>query len=90
MFYAFLKANRDIKYITIWLDNCSSENKNWSVFNFFMYLVNSLEVAVENLTIKFFETSHNFTAADSFHHQVELALKRKKKVYDFDDFCDVV
>lgn len=29
-------------------------------------------------------------AADSFHHQVELALKRHPKVYDIDDFCEVV
>ncbi|VEN39228.1 unnamed protein product [Callosobruchus maculatus] len=89
-FYAFFQANRDIKHITIWLDNCSSQNKNWSLFSFFMYVVNSSEVAVEDITIKFFEPGHTFMAADAFHHQVELALKRKKKVYDFDDFCEVV
>nr|CAI5861903.1 unnamed protein product [Callosobruchus analis] len=89
-FYAFFRVNRDIKHITIWLDNCSSQNKNWSLFSFFVYIVNSSEVALENLTIKFFEPGHTFMAADSFHHQVELSLKRKKKVYDFDDFCEVV
>nr|CAI5863597.1 unnamed protein product [Callosobruchus analis] len=89
-FYAFFRVNRDIKHITIWLDNCSSQNKNWSLFSFFVYIVNSSEVASENLSIKFFEPGHTFMAADSFHHQVELSLKRKKKVYDFDDFCEVV
>nr|CAI5849885.1 unnamed protein product [Callosobruchus analis] len=61
-------------------------------FGFFVYeyIVNSSEVALVNLTIKFFEPGHTFMAADSFHHQVELSLKRKKKVYDFDDFCEVV
>lgn len=29
-------------------------------------------------------------SADEFHHQVEHALKKKKKVYDFDDFADAV
>lgn len=29
-------------------------------------------------------------AADSFHHRVELSLKRKGKVYDFVDFVDAV
>nr|CAI5862461.1 unnamed protein product [Callosobruchus analis] len=78
-FYAFFRVNRDIKHITIWLDNCSSQNKNWSLFSFFVYIVNSSEVALENLTIKFFESGHTFMAADSFHHQVELSLKRKRK-----------
>lgn len=29
-------------------------------------------------------------AADSFHHQIELSLKRQGKTYDFDDFVKAV
>ncbi|KAG5877194.1 hypothetical protein JTB14_024199 [Gonioctena quinquepunctata] len=29
-------------------------------------------------------------SADSFHHQVELSLKNKGKVYEFDDFVEAV
>jgi len=29
-------------------------------------------------------------SADSFHHQVELSLKRQKKTYDFEDFGKAV
>lgn len=83
-------ANRDVKYITIWLDNCSSQNKNWALFSFLMFIVNSSEVALDEIILKFFEPGHTFMAADHFHHQVELSLKRRKKVYDFADFCDVV
>lgn len=89
-FYAFFLANRDTKHITVWLDNCSSQNKNWSLFSFFIYIVNSSDVGIEDLTIKFFEPGHTFMAADSFHHQVELSLKRNPKVYDYDDFCNNV
>lgn len=89
-FYAFFLANRDMNKITIWLDNCSSQNKNWTLISFFIYAVNSSEIALEDLVIKYFEPGHTFMAADSFHHQVELSLKRKNKVYDFDDFASVV
>lgn len=89
-YYAFFCHNRDVKSITIWLDNCSSQNKNWSLICFFIYIVNSSEVALENLVVKYFEPGHTFMAADSFHHQVELSLKRKKRVYDFNDFVNVV
>lgn len=89
-FYAFFVANRDLKAMTIWLDNCSSQNKNWALISFFIYIVNSVDVALEALTIKYFEPGHTFMAADQFHHQVELSLKRKHKVYDFDDFSEAV
>lgn len=89
-YYAFFLANRDKKTIVIWLDNCSSQNKNWTVISFFLYIVNSSRVCVENLEVKYFEPGHTFKSADAFHHQVELALKRKKKVYDFEDFGNVV
>lgn len=78
-FYAFLLANRDSKRIVIWLDNCASQNKNWTLISFFIYVVNSHEVALEQLELKFFEPGHTFMSADSFHHQVELSLKKKKK-----------
>lgn len=30
---AFLEINRDAEKIVIWLDNCSSQNKNWALFS---------------------------------------------------------
>lgn len=89
-FYAFLLQNRDRSTITIWLDNCSSQNKNWSLFSFLLYFVNSTETATENITVKYFQPGHTFMSADAFHHQVEQSLRRNKKVYDFYDFVNVV
>lgn len=85
-FYAFFLSNRDEKKITLWLDNCSSQNKNWMLFCFFTYIVNSKEVSLDLLEIKYFEPGHTFMSADSFHHQVELSMKRMKKIWDFDDY----
>lgn len=85
-FYAFFLHNRDLRNVTIWLDNCAAQNKNWALFCFFIYVVNCAEIELDNLEIKYFEPGHTFMSADSFHHQVELSLKKKAKVFDFDDF----
>lgn len=89
-FHTFFLKKRDFSQITIWLDNCGSQNKNWALFSYFVYIVNSDEVNVEKLEIKFFEVGHTFMSADSFHHQVELSMKRKKKIFDFNDFSTAV
>lgn len=89
-FYAFLLSMRDARHVILRLDNCSSQNKNWTLFTFFVHIVNSAEVSLESLTVKYFEPGHTFMAADSFHHQVERCLKQKGKVYDFKDFSGSV
>lgn len=89
-FHAFLMQNRDMHHIVIWLDNCSAQNKNWCLLSFIVYMVNSDEIAADSIELKFFEPGHTFMSADSFHHQVELSMKKKKRVYDFSDFEDCV
>lgn len=53
-------------------------------------MVNCNEIKVEKITFNYFEPGHTFMSADSFHHQVELSLEKKQKVYDFNDFVDAV
>ncbi|CAH1100908.1 unnamed protein product [Psylliodes chrysocephalus] len=31
-FYAFFLTIRDIENVTLWLDNCSTQNKNWTLY----------------------------------------------------------
>lgn len=89
-FYAFLLRNRDVPNITIWLDNCAAQNKNWALFCFCIYAVNCSELALKTFEIKYFQSGHTFMSADSFHHQVEQSLKKMGKVFDFDDFKSAV
>lgn len=44
-FYSFLKRHRDAKEITIWLDNCASQNKNWCLLTFLVRMINSDEIS---------------------------------------------
>lgn len=78
-FYRFILNLRDVESVTIWLDNCAAQNKNWALFSFFIYIINSDLVSLQTLNIKYFQSGHTFMSSDSFHHQVELSLKRKKK-----------
>ena len=89
-FHAFFLQNRDEQCIVLWLDNCASQNKNWTLLCSLVYLINSDEIAANSIILRYFEPGHTFMSADSFHHQVEMSLKRKKKVYDFSDFVDCV
>nr|CAH7733291.1 unnamed protein product [Callosobruchus chinensis] len=89
-FYAFFLNNRDTQSITMWLDNCAAQNKNWSLLSFFLFIVNCADVDLQVLDIKYFQSGHTFMSADAFHHQVELSLKKSRKVLDFDDFKSAV
>lgn len=89
-FHNFLKSNRDVQQIIIWADNCTSQNKNWTFITSLIFLVNSPEFGTENVHLKYFEPGHSYMSADSFHHQVELSLKKQKKTYDFKDFTEAV
>ncbi|KAF0682442.1 Uncharacterized protein FWK35_00035013, partial [Aphis craccivora] len=59
-FYAFLLSNRDANTVTIWLDNCNSQNKNWCLFTGPYFYVSGLlspsgravtETPKENVTL---------------------------------------
>lgn len=87
---SFLIYKRDAANIVLWMDNCSAQNKNWALLSFLVNIVNDTILNAESITLKYFEPGHTFMSADHFHHQVEKSMKKKGKVYDFDDFVDVV
>nr|XP_053621942.1 uncharacterized protein LOC128681791 [Plodia interpunctella] len=89
-FQAFFLENRDYKHVILWLDNCAAQNKNWCLFSYLVYLVNSKDVTIETVVLRYLEVGHTFMAADEFHHRVEQSLKKNKRVYDFEDFCKAV
>ena len=89
-FHSFFLHRRDQKLITLWLDNCSAQNKNWALFSFLIYIINSPETITDVIRLKYFEPGHTFMSADSFHHQVEKSLQARDKVYDFNDYVSCV
>lgn len=89
-FHVFLTANRDANSFLLWTDNCTGQAKNWAFISFLIYIINSEEIETGQIHMKYFEPGHSFMSADSFHHQVELSMKKQKKTYDFADFIDAV
>lgn len=89
-FYNFVIHNRNARFIKLWLDNCASQNKNWALISFFVFIVNSKEIEADTIELNYFEPGHSFMSADNFHHQVEKQVKQKKNVYDFEDFSNCV
>lgn len=75
--------------LTLWLDNCSAQNKNWNLFQHLALLLNNEDIRLKKVVLKYFESGHTFMAADSFHAAVEAAM-RKDRVITFDDFKEVV
>lgn len=90
-FYQFFKKKSDVKNIILWMDNCTAQNKNWGLLSFLLSVMDFEETTIETITFRFFEPGHTFMAADNFHHQVELSMKKAgDKLYDFSDFVNCV
>ena len=69
----------------MWLDNCSGQNKCWTLFTTLVQLVNE-DDGPNKITFKYFVAGHTFMSADSFHRKVEKEMKQMGKVCDFMDF----
>ena len=63
----------------IWADNCGHYTQMVGV-------VNSHDLMIEKITMKYFTAGHSFMSADNFHRSVEKETKNMDKVYDFSDF----
>lgn len=85
-FSRIIENYKDKSKIVLWLDNCSAQNKNWNLFLYLILLINSPEVQVQELILKYFESRHTFMAADSFHAAVEARMRRGKAVTTMNGF----
>ena len=86
------EQNKELSEFTFWVDNCSAQNKNWTLMSAMISEINAAESNVGFIKFKYFEKGHTFMAADSWrlHHQVEEAIKQRKYLYNFDDFVSAV
>ena len=85
-FHHFLKQQRGAEEITLWLDNCSYQNKNWTLITMIYHLIQSDTICAQKITLKYFEPGHTFNAADPVHSRIEGTLRTKQgKVFDLDD-----
>ena len=79
---------RDFKEFVIWVDNCTGQNKNWTLFTALAWFVNS-KAGLGEITIKYFVKGHTFMSVDCFHRNVEGAMKNQEKVCGWEDSLPV-
>ena len=89
-YLAMLKANRDVKEFTIYCDNCASQNKCWVVLSVLLQAVQSEDLAVERITLKYLTTGHTAMSADADHQVINKNMKTKKEVEDFEDWANII
>ena len=91
-FEAVIRYERDISSFIFWVDNCSSQNKNWCLFSSLTTIVNLPNIAAKEIILKFFETGHTFMSADSVHAGIKKEMRSQKhgNAYEFKDFVEVV
>ena len=69
---------RACKNLIFWADNCSAQNKNWTLFiALVLHLNNCTTSSHSSITFNFFKHAHSFMAADSLHHQIEGKIRSK-------------
>lgn len=88
-FWTFLLKCRDAEKVTIWMDNCTGQNKNYTLMSCLFHAVNRYDSATQEINLKYLIPGHTFMSADAFHGKVEASLKGRN-IYDFEDFVDAV
>ena len=91
-FVTSLHQERAVRFVSYWVDNCTSQNKNWTLLTALVKVVNHAANNIQTITLKYFEPGHTFMSADSFHHGVEKAMRKQPGgvVLDFEDFKGVI
>ena len=75
----------DCQHFVFWANNCSAQNKNWTLFSALIYELNQ-PGNCQSVTINYFEKGHTFMAADAFRKTVEDEMRSMKYMDDFSDF----
>ena len=88
-FHKFLLTYRDAQILTLWMDNCSAQNKNYTIFTMIRQVMASGTINAREVNLNFFEPGHSFMSADATHSKLEKSLKQKQgKIFYFNDLVN--
>lgn len=86
---AVIKKERDVLKFVLWADNCLVQNKNWTLYSALVTAVNQRDGPNE-IIIQYLTKDHTHMSAYGIHGNIESKMKKKGKMYDFDDLTDTV
>lgn len=88
-YYRAIQRASHANSFLFWVDNCSAQNKNWTLFSGLVSLVNC-DYGPELITIKYFEPGHTYMRADSVHGCIGKAMKKEEQILNWEDFTTLV
>lgn len=83
------KSNPAVTEFLFWADNCSAQNKNWTLYSALIKIVNQ-DWGANTITIKYFESGHSYMKADSVHGRIGKKWKTTSNVFDMDDLQQLI
>jgi hypothetical protein len=89
-YHSMVEKQRDITKMIFWLDNCSAQNKNWTLYSMFLKVVNNSNSQQHEITLKYLVPGHTHMMADSIHGHIEKKLRRARDVYDLKDLIEIM
>lgn len=84
-----IKLNTETKHVVFWADNCTAQNKNWTLFTACIIFVNE-KWGPETITFKYFEPGHSFMKADAIHGQIGKKWNKTPEVLDYEDLENLI
>jgi len=78
------------KHVIIWSDNCTSQNRNWSLFANLVKILNDKNIVQEKITLKYLEVGHTYMSCDSLHGIISRKFDREHEVYTPDHCLDLI
>ena len=74
--------------ILFWADNCSAQNKNWTLYTALVQCVNAAW-GPDEVVIKYLQRGHTFMKADLVHGVIGRKMKKGENIFTFDDFVEL-
>ena len=80
---------REIEDFIFWMDNCTSQNKNWVMYSSLNRICNQF-CGPQSITLRYLTKGHTHNAADSIHGNIEKRIRKEKELYDYDHLVKCV
>ena len=73
----------------LWMDNCSGQNKNWTLYTALVQVVNAAW-GPQEVILRYFEAGHTFMAADAVHGLIGQKMKKMPEIITFSELTQIV
>ncbi|CAH1711854.1 unnamed protein product [Aphis gossypii] len=90
---ALISNQRDVQDFIFWADNCTGQNKNWTLYTALVCNLNSTNSLFQNtksVTMKYLTKGHTHMTADGVHGNIEKKFKQIRNIYDFEDLKNCI